>query len=246
MKQKDNENNNFLFENYYETRSYFLDAADQEKIEWSNFYVEKVYLDYFKSLSKDAAIADMGCGKGFILNALSQHGFTHLTGVDLSKGDIVRGKKLFPYIDFVQDDMFSYLEKNTNTFDVIILKAVIEHVKKEQVLPLLQKLYGALKSGGFLLVDVYNADWFFMHHDRYMDFTHETGFTQESLEQVMRFSFDNVKIKSVSSPLIGKEDKKWRYKVARKIIKTLFIWAEPEMAMTPFLDRLLIGYGKKL
>ena len=43
-----------------------------------------------------------------------------------------------------------------------------------------------------MVIDVPNMDWLFAQHERYMDFTHEVGFTRESLSQVMRNVFDDV------------------------------------------------------
>jgi 2-polyprenyl-3-methyl-5-hydroxy-6-metoxy-1,4-benzoquinol methylase len=237
---------NKAFEQYHETRSAFLDSDDVQKKEWFDFYIKIAYADFFKRTDlKSLKILDVGCGKGFLLNSLYDSGCKDVTGVDLSKGDIAAGRKLFPEIDFVEDDIFIFLEEHKNAFDVIFLKAVIEHVEKVKVIPLLQLINGALRPGGLCVIDVYNADWLFAFHERYMDFTHETGFTQESLRQVMNFAFSEVMVNPLASPLRLSRLEEYKYRICRKIVRWVLGWAEPEMRAAPFLERILIGYGKK-
>jgi len=241
-----NSERNKAFEQYHETRSAFLDSDDGQKKEWFDFYVKVAYEEFLKRTDlKSAKILDVGCGKGFLLNSLHELGYKNVTGVDLSKGDIAAGRKVFPHIDFIEEDIFLFLEKHTNTFDIIFLKAVIEHVEKHKVISLLRLINGALKPGGLCVIDVYNADWLFAFHERYMDFTHETGFTQESLRQVMNFAFDAVLVKPLASPMKMSWRARWRYTVCRAILRKFLVWSEPEMQHTPFLERILIGYGTK-
>ena len=54
---------------------------------------------------------------------------------------------------------------------------------KDRVLPLLEKISSSLKPDGMAIIDVPNMDWILGQHERYMDFTHEVGFTRESLAQ---------------------------------------------------------------
>lgn len=49
--------------------------------------VVKKYVDPL-NLPKDATIVDLGCGPGYFLDAMKERGYTNLTGVGLSPGDI--------------------------------------------------------------------------------------------------------------------------------------------------------------
>jgi predicted SAM-dependent methyltransferase len=99
-----------------------------------------------------------------------------------------------PQAELLCGDAESHLEAHIETYDLIILKAVLEHVSKEKILPFLTTIRNALKTNGMILIDVPNMDWLMAQHERYMDFTHEVGFTRESLAQVMRNVFNNVQV----------------------------------------------------
>ena len=253
MKTDQNLKNKHLFEVYNETRTFFLDNSDKEKLDWFKFYYNKMYNSYFETLHKNSSILDLGCNRGYLLKTFETHGFNHLVGVDLSKKDLEIAQQLVPKGLFIEDDIFNFLQRSQEKFDVIILKAVIEHVEKSRVVELLELMAKNLKPDGFVLIDVYNADWLFSHHDRYMDFTHETGFTIESLRQVMLCAFDSITIHSKPSPIdftaynaskLSSLKESIKYKVIRIITKYIICSIEPEMKTIPFMDRLLIGIGK--
>ena len=230
---------------YHETRTQFLDGKDQEKLKWFRRYFDTVYATYFKKVGRDKAILELGCNKGYLLNVLAEEGYTNLVGVDLSEGDIEVARRLNPGATIIQEDIFTFLEKMPESFDVILLKALIEHIEKDRIMELLEKIHRALKQGGFILIDVYNADWVFTQHDRYMDFTHEVGFTQESLKQVMVFFYKDVSVTPVSG-LIFNSARRFLCTVSRKILKKLLEFlVDPDLKEMALFERVLIGYGKK-
>ncbi len=234
---------NTLLKNY-NARTELLDPSEKEKSEWFDHYVEKVYTKYLALIPKTGSILELGCNKGFLLRSLHALGFSDLYGVDLSEDDLKRAQIIVPSAHLYYQDVFDFLEKHQNQFDFIILKALIEHIKKDKVMLLLEKINNSLKSQGAVLIDVQNSDWFFGLHDRYMDFTHEVGFTKESLQQVMQIHFDDVLVNPTASPY-WKMNKRaiFRHKIAKRILGSLLHWAEPEMPN--ITQRLLLAIGKK-
>ncbi len=229
----------------YDTRSTFLSPDLMAWYEWFEFYTERVYKEILKPIEKDAPILDLGCSRGGLLRSLSLMGYQNLTGIDLSGGDLAIARNANPSITFIQDDIFTFLKSNQNMYKVIFLKAVIEHIDKDKIQDLLQLMHEALRQDGLVIIDVYNAAYIFSQHDRYMDFTHEVGFTKESLLQVMEMIFSKPIVTSIPSPLkLGLKDRV-RYKFARTVFTTLVHWMEPETRSLSFLDRLLIGVGSK-
>lgn len=184
-----------LFSTYNATHIAHLDAGDETKLEWFSKYTASNYLPLLDNFDKNSAtVLEVACNKGYLLKALSVHGFRNLHGVDLSPDDVARAEALVPEATITYADANTYLDQHAASFDIIILKAMLEHVPKEETLPLLERIKASLKAGGMVVIDVPNMDWLFASHERYMDFTHETGFTKETLAQVMRNVFDGVQI----------------------------------------------------
>lgn len=184
-----------LFSTYNATHIAHLDATDETKLEWFSKYAASNYLPLLDAFDKNSAkVLEVACNKGYLLKALSSHGFKNLYGVDLSPDDVERAEALVPEATITYADANAYLGQHAASFDIIILKAMLEHVPKAETLPLLERIKAALKAGGIVIIDVPNMDWLFASHERYMDFTHETGFTKETLAQVMRNVFDSVQI----------------------------------------------------
>jgi 2-polyprenyl-3-methyl-5-hydroxy-6-metoxy-1,4-benzoquinol methylase len=193
-----------LFASYNATHASYLDADDLAKRDWFVAYARINYLTHLKHLNPGSArILEIACNKGYLLAALQSLGFKDLHGVDLSPVDVEKAQALLPDASIACIDASTYLDKNLGGFDVIVLKALLEHVRKDQVIPLLEKVRAGLAPGGVALIEVPNMDWLLAHHERYMDFTHEVGFTREALAQVMRNVFTNVAVFR-AAPVVGR------------------------------------------
>ena len=74
-----------LFSTYQATHVSHLDADDQAKLEWFSKYAASNYLPLLDGLDKNSVeVLEVACNKGYLLKALSSHGFRNLYGVDLS------------------------------------------------------------------------------------------------------------------------------------------------------------------
>jgi len=190
-----------LFASYNATHAALLDLDEQATQAWFFDYARKNYWPLIGSLDvKCAEVLEVACNKGYLLSALSRLGFERLRGIDLSPEDLAQARRLAPNADVANIDAFDYLDQTPTRFDVVILKAMLEHVPKAQTMSLLEKINCSLRPGGFVIIDVPNMDWLLAGHERYMDFTHEAGFTKESLGQVMRNVFSNVSVRPAVAP----------------------------------------------
>ncbi len=241
----DNIKNN-LFIKYSATRTVFLDKSNESKLIRFRLFYKKIYKKYFINIHKDARILDLGCNRGYLLKILHENNFSNLTGVDLSKNDLDVARSLSPTINFIKKDIFEFLKNIKFKYDVIFMRAVIEHIEKDRIIFLLNLIRSALNPSGFALIDTDNADWLFSHHDRYMDFTHEVGFTIESLRQVGLMVFENIYIETYPNPIVFES----KYYVIKKIrfmmycffrffVKKIISFIEPEMKNSPLLDRYI-------
>lgn len=184
-----------LFNEYYELHGKQIDSDIKNHVEWFGGYYKINYKEIFSKFTKNSQILEIGCNKGLLLKILSENDFINLHGVDLSVEDIKTAKELNPNINNIFCiDAVDYLKEKDSFFDVVILKAVLEHIKKDEIMPFLLNIKKSLKDGGIIIIDVPNMDWLFAGHERYMDFTHEVGFTRESLSQVLRSVFNNADV----------------------------------------------------
>ena len=134
---------------------------------------------------KDAKIIDAACGTGHFLYFLQKEGYTNTLGIDLSEEQLEMAAKM-GVENLQKADLFEYLPQHPQNFDMIAANDIIEHLKKDEVLKLLDLIYQSLKPGGQALIATLNTQSLFGNTTLFCDFTHEQGFTPKSLSQVMR------------------------------------------------------------
>lgn len=235
-----------IYHNYHKTHSQYSseEVYSNENSQWD--YYQSNYIEIFRSQTKSSKILEIGCGGGSLLLWLRNFGFRNLTGVELSTDDVnicqSRG------LNIINIDAKEHLNKNKEEYDIIILKAVFEHFTKEEGFELLKLLSESLKNQGILIIDVPNMDWIFASHERYMDITHDTGFTQESLRQTLGFYFPTTTISG--SKEIPKNFKQFvRISILKRLvvflIKKLLILFGEGASNIMFESRSLISISKK-
>jgi 2-polyprenyl-3-methyl-5-hydroxy-6-metoxy-1,4-benzoquinol methylase len=157
-------------------------------------YYEANYGALVAPLRRDATIIDVGCGPGSLLGWLAARGFTNISGVDMSPGDVRFANEHLGEGTVVLEDAVTHLSARPGAFDVAFMKAVLEHIPKDRALDVLGAVAVGLRPGGFAVIEVPNMDWLLAGHERYMDMTHEIGFTRESLASLLGLVFDDVAI----------------------------------------------------
>jgi len=132
---------------------------------------------------RSARVLDAGCGDGALLWWLQEQGFLAV-GVDVSceQIDIARALGIR---DLTVSALDAYLEQRVGAFDAIVMRNVLEHFTKYELLRVLALARAALAPGGVLLAQVPNAQSPFAGRIRYGDFTHEIAFTDRSLNQLL-------------------------------------------------------------
>lgn len=160
-------------------------------------------LKNFLPEKKDAKILDIGCGYGSLLYFFHKEGYRDVLGVDHSSQQVQLAHKLGIH-NIQQEDFFSFLAGQSSRYDFITAMDVLEHLRKEEVVDFLKKVFSALKPGGKLLIRVPNGTSPFFGNYRYGDFTHETSFTALSIRQVFTLSgLQEIKVISVDPVVHG-------------------------------------------
>jgi len=148
-------------------------------------------------LSKDAAIADVGCATGGLLAEFKRRGFTNLTGFDPSPACADAARRLYG-LTVVSTSIFA-LQKMDYRFDAIILTGVLEHLR--DVDESLGALALLLNPGGLFYIEVPDAsryyEWFSAPY-QFFSMEHVNFFSPGSLPNLFsRHGFDAVRIERV-------------------------------------------------
>ena len=134
--------------------------------------------------NKGAAILDIGCGDGNVVYWLQAMGYKNTFGVDFSLEQIEKGKSM-GIGNLMQGDITDYLAANTNKYDLVIAKDVIEHFTKDEVFEILSLVNKNLKDGGRFIMQVPNGQGIYHTSVFYGDYTHEMAYTVNSVNQVI-------------------------------------------------------------
>lgn len=108
------------------------------------------------SVASNARILDMGCGTGDVIGSLSDHGYTQLFGIDISRAMISMAKQRNPQQVIAQQDWISMSEfcEQDSHFDIVYcLSNSISHLGAQDIEVVLLQVLACLNEGGLFLFD---------------------------------------------------------------------------------------------
>jgi SAM-dependent methyltransferase len=132
--------------------AHIYDEGDSNMHKGLTTKVVEKYIDPLQ-LPKDAVILDVGCGPGYFLDEMRQRGYTNLTGITLSPGDIKicqdkgHAIKKYDISFFPQKD--GYYDESV---DFIFLRQALEH--SPYPIFSLMEYNRVLKQGGKIYIEV--------------------------------------------------------------------------------------------
>ncbi len=104
---------------------------------------------FSRTAKKPLRILDVGCGRGWMTNALARYG--EVTGVDMSAKE---AQKRYPLLRFQEMDIASQFPKET--YDVVVSSEVIEHLPRENQAEHIGHISAVLRKGGLLVLTTPN------------------------------------------------------------------------------------------
>jgi 2-polyprenyl-3-methyl-5-hydroxy-6-metoxy-1,4-benzoquinol methylase len=134
--------------------------------------------------NRDAEILDIGCGYGALVHCIAELGYQRVSGVDRSEEMVALARRL-GIRGISQGDFLDRLESSPARYALITAIDVIEHQHRDNVLPVLDVIHGALRPGGVIVIQTPNAMSRYGVWSRYGDFTHEVIFDGQSIRQVL-------------------------------------------------------------
>lgn len=172
-----------LFDDYFSSIFSHSNVFSEKEYRNSLSQFELNYEKFLPSLKK-TKILDVGCGAGHFLYYLEKKGFTDFLGIDISPQQVSFCRENITQ-RVKEADAFDFLKEKENAFDAVVANDLLEHIPKEETIPFLKLVHTALRNKGIFLLRTPNMGNPFSVYSRYKDFTHEAGFTDRSLYQVL-------------------------------------------------------------
>ena len=139
---------------------------------------------YFPA-DKESRIIDLGCGMGLLVYFARQAGFSNMSGIDMSPQMVDAARRL-KIGGIEQGDALGTLEAlGAESQEAVISFDVLEHLKRDEMILLIDEVRRVLKPGGRWIIHTVNAEAPFFGRVRFGDLTHEQAFTQASLRQIL-------------------------------------------------------------
>lgn len=186
-------------------------------------YPNELAAHLIKKIKKNSGkLIDVGCGRGDQLRAFSKLGFD-VKGIDISDeaGELCNPFQVYK-INLDNEDPVKILGEEK--FDVVFSKSLIEHLKNP--INFLNNCKKLLKDDGILII--MTPSWY--HHKFgpfYLDFTHCTPFTLQSLRDVGEMcEFQSVKVNYFYQlPIL------WKYSIVKVICLAIQLFKLPYYPM---------------
>lgn len=162
---------------------HYFALNDPKATEKISLMYDTIYTPHLPD-TKNLPALDCGSGGGAFLLFLKRHGYSKAYGLDMSPR-LVEYQKDYLKLNVVQGDVIAHLrDAKDDFFGLICGNDFLEHQIKEDAVDFLLLAYKKLCPGGRLFIKVPNCNNPFFGRNRYNDFTHEIGFTENSLRFV--------------------------------------------------------------
>jgi len=174
---------NEFYRKYNSAFKIHISDFDENAINEMWKWFDHKYLPLINSYSKDSAILELGCGRGYLLEYLRRNGFDNLKGFDISAEqiEIAKGKGF----DVEVADVLSFFENNKKKYEIIFALDFLEHFYKQELLSIVQSVFNTLDEDGIFISHTPNGQAIISPKMIYGDLTHLTILTPNSALQLL-------------------------------------------------------------
>lgn len=158
---------------------------------------------FLRSTLPGTTLLDIGSGQGELL-ALCRTLGVQATGVDIS-GELVKNCQQRGLPVSLISDLREFLATSTTNWSVITMIDVLEHFTRDEAFELVELIAKRITpQGGKFIVQVPNMQSPFAALNLYHDLTHEWGYTEASMRQLLgACGFRNIRLYPQNYPLKG-------------------------------------------
>lgn len=232
------------FDNYLSAHLSHLGSG--QRFELRTDALRANYSRLLSDLDPSAAVLEIGPGMGELLALMRDTAAAaKVTAIDLSPEVVTWCSRLCENVLLVEDTA-QFLRERESTYDLIILLHVLEHVPRSETIGFLSAIRQALRPNGRVIIEVPNmANPVNGLTSRYADFTHEVGFTESSLRQVLRMAgFGDIDIRPFRIPRSSLA--RWIQWAVRGILEKAFLLLAMLYSRKPELNSAnIVGIARK-
>lgn len=164
----------------------FWEAPDDIEKGYTSFYLfyKDNYAKYFPA-DKDSKILCVSCGPGYLVNLLTELGYTAVQGIDSFEEKVEYAEKRG--LNCTVAHAFDFLhESAADHYDMIFCEQELNHLTKPEMLEFLHLCRSRLKEGGrFVCFALNGANPITGAEALAQNFDHQNTFTEYSLRQVL-------------------------------------------------------------
>ncbi len=148
------------------------DGSDYSYTQVIEPWVSRMVLCYTK---KENNILDVGCGCGFLTNAIYKLERSNIIGIDISSVSVEQAKKRYPFIHFVNGDIYSYTSEKK--YEICLAVMVLNNMPDLYLF--FEKIGNLLVENGKIIMVIPHPFFWPMKHMRIESFS----YTKEEAHQ---------------------------------------------------------------
>lgn len=149
-----------------------------------NEYYDLNYKQYIPD-DRRAAILDIGCGEGALVEYLYNQGHRDITAIDADEAALSRIKikeKIKTINAKVDANFIRSIDRN---FDIIVMKQMIYYIDRKNIYDFLSAIWERLSENGTLIVEIFNGSMISGRFTEVKDPYILTAYSEHSLRKIL-------------------------------------------------------------